>query len=84
LSAGKEVIFMESGLYLSADEIAVLLGVSKGHAYKVIRDCNDELKDDGYITIAGRVPKKYFGRKCYGYEDFMKEEDHASVPRQEN
>jgi hypothetical protein len=56
-SAGKEVIFMESGLYLSADEIAVLLGVSKGHAYKVIRDCNDELKDDGYITIAGRVPK---------------------------
>jgi hypothetical protein len=75
---------MGEGLYLTVDEVAELLGVSKGFAYKVIRGCNDELKADGYITVAGRVPKKYFGNKCYGFEDFMKEEYNACVSRQEN
>ena len=37
-----------------------MLGISIGHAYKIIRSLNDELKKDGYIVIAGKVPKDYF------------------------
>ena len=31
-------------MYITADEVAELLGVSRGYAYKVIRGLNDELK----------------------------------------
>ena len=71
-------------LFLNADEVAGMLGISKAHAYSLIRECNDELKADGYLTVAGKVPKKYFGKKYYGYEDLMKEEYHASIYGQEN
>jgi len=66
-------------LFLTADEVAGMLGISKAHAYALIRSCNDELKADGYLTVAGKVPKKYFGKKYYGYEDTMKEENHAGI-----
>lgn len=56
-------------LYLSAPEVSDLLGVSIGHAYKMIREMNNELKKSGYITIAGKVPKRYFSKCCYGYID---------------
>jgi len=61
-------------LYLTADEVAGMLGVSKAHAYTLIRGCNDELKADGYITVAGKVSKKYFGKKYFGYDDSIKED----------
>lgn len=35
-------------MYITADEVAELLGVSKGYAYKVIRGLNDELKAKGF------------------------------------
>lgn len=53
-------------LYLTADELAKMLGVSAGHAYKIIRQMNQELKKDGYIIIAGKVPVKYFEKRWYG------------------
>jgi len=55
-------------LYLTANEIAVALGVSRGLAYKMIRKCNAALAEQGYLTIAGRVPIKYFAEKYYGFE----------------
>ena len=61
-------------LYLTADEVAGMLGVSKAHAYALIRGCNEELKADGYITVAGKVPKKYFGKKYFGYDDSIEED----------
>lgn len=69
-------------LYLTADEIAGMLGVSKGHAYAMIRDCNKELKAGGYLTVAGKIPRKFFGQKYYGFEEMMKEDENASISRQ--
>jgi transposase len=66
-------------LYLTADEVAAMLGISKGHAYTMIRDCNDELKQGGYLTVAGKVPKKFFGKKYFGFEETMKEKDDAGI-----
>ncbi len=59
--------FMANNTFLSADEVAEILGVSKSYAYKIVRQLNAELKDKGFLTIAGRVNKRYFMEKtCYG------------------
>lgn len=52
--------------YVTAKEVAEILGVSEGTAYGVIRKLNQELKDRGYITIAGKVSRVFFEEKCYG------------------
>lgn len=44
-----------------------LLGVSKGHAYKLIRELNKELQSKGYLVVAGKVPKAFWETKFYGY-----------------
>lgn len=54
-------------IYITANELSEMLGVSAGHAYKIIRRMNQELKKDGYIVIAGKVPKRYFEKRWYGY-----------------
>ena len=53
--------------YLSAKEVAELLGIEESTAYAVIRGWNKELKAQGYFTKAGSVPRAYFEKKCYGY-----------------
>ena len=45
--------------FIRAEEVADELGVSKPYAYKLIRQLNEELKDKGFITIAGRVNRQY-------------------------
>jgi len=53
--------------FMRVNEVAQELGVSKSYAYKVVRKLNDELKEMGYLTVAGRISKKYFIEKlCYG------------------
>ncbi len=48
---------------LTAGEVAALLGVKIGMAYKLIRGWNEELKAQGKLTIRGRINKKFFERK---------------------
>jgi len=57
---------MQNCLYYTAPEIADLLGISRGHAYKIVKELNGKLASKGYITIAGRVPKKFFAEHYYG------------------
>lgn len=52
--------------YITAQEIANALGVSEGMGYKIIRDLNAELRQKGFITIAGKCPRSYFNTKWYG------------------
>lgn len=58
---------VQNKTYITAAELAEMLGISKGHAYKIIRGLNNELKKDGYIVFSGKVPKDYFNKRCYGY-----------------
>ena len=39
-------------MYVTADEAAQILGVSRGYAYKIIRGLNNELKEKGEIEKA--------------------------------
>jgi len=52
--------------FMRVEDVAAELGVSKSYAYKVVRRLNADLKNMGYLTIAGRISKKYFmERLCY-------------------
>ena len=55
-------------LYYTAGDLSDLLGISLGHSYKLIRKLNEELAEDGYMTISGKVSKRYFEKRWYGYE----------------
>jgi predicted transcriptional regulator len=52
---------------MKVDEVAKELGISRSYAYKIVQRLNAELKERGYLTIAGRINKEYFyERTCYG------------------
>lgn len=62
---------MSQKMFISAEEMAMELGISKSFAYKLMREMNEELQKKGYLTIAGRVSRKYFEEKFYGMEREM-------------
>ena len=58
-------------LFMTADEVAEEMNVSKAYAYKVIQRMNAELAEMGYYTVSGKVNRKYFMKKvdyCDGKE----------------
>lgn len=57
---------MNEKLYYNATDIAVMLGISMGKSYKILREMNEELSKNGFLTIAGKVPVAYFREKWYG------------------
>ena len=54
---------MDKKLFITATEMAECLGVSKSHAYKIIKKLNDQLKSDGYMTVTG---KTFWGWRIIG------------------
>ena len=57
----------ETKIYITAAELSELLGISLGHAYKIIRSMNQDLQKSGYLVIPGKVPRRYFEKYWYGY-----------------
>ena len=58
---------MESTSFMRVDEVAQELGISKAYAYKIVQKLNAELREKGYLTISGRINRRYFVEKlCYG------------------
>ena len=57
---------MNEKIYYSAADIAAMLGVSTGKAYKILREMNKDLADRGFLTIAGKIPVEYFKERWYG------------------
>ena len=52
--------------FMRVEAVAAELGVSKSYAYKIVQKLNAELKAKGYMTISGRINRKYFMEKlCY-------------------
>lgn len=42
---------MSKELFVRAEEVAGVLGISKPYAYKLVREMNEELKQKGFLTI---------------------------------
>lgn len=51
---------------LNAKGVMELLGVSESKAYTYIRQMNEELARDGYLTIRGKVPRSYVEKRFFG------------------
>lgn len=49
--------------FMTVDDVAEELSVSKSKAYKIVRQLNKELEEKGIITVAGRVSTSYFRKK---------------------
>ena len=60
---------MENTSFMRVEEVAQELGISKSYSYKIVQKLNKELKTKGFLTISGRVNRKYFmERTCYSAE----------------
>lgn len=57
----------EKNMFINVSEVAEVLGISKSAAYKIVRELNTELRNKGFVTIAGRVSRKYFNERFYGF-----------------
>ena len=55
--------------FMRAEEVARELEVSRSYAYRLIKQLNAELREKGYMTIAGRVNRHYFKERLYGTSD---------------
>ena len=47
-------------IFISAKELSEIMDISLGHAYKLIKQMNNELKQSGYLVVAGKVPIAFF------------------------
>ena len=57
---------MENRSFMTVEEVAKELNVSKSYAYKVVRELNKEMRGLGYLTVSGRVNANFFRKKlCY-------------------
>ena len=56
---------MKDNLFMTADDIVEVTGMSIAYAYKLIKQLNEELEKKGYITIKGRVSRDYFEERLY-------------------
>lgn len=64
--APRRLIMYKTDSFISADEIKEIVGISKSKAYSLIQELNSELKEKGYLTVTGRVSRKYFEERFYG------------------
>lgn len=53
--------------FLNASDVSEYMDISKPMAYKIIRKLNDELKAQGFITVAGKINRLYFEQKINGF-----------------
>ena len=57
---------MADTLFVRAGDIAKEMSVSEAMGYKIIRNLNNELKEQGFVTVQGRLSRQYFEERIYG------------------
>ena len=53
--------------FLSASDVSEYMDISIPMAYKIIRKLNDDLKEQGFITVSGKINRRYFEQKVNGF-----------------
>lgn len=66
---------MKQDYFCDVHDVQDALGVGEGLAYQIIRQINDDLKANGYITIRGKVPRKALFERLYMGETGQPEQD---------
>ena len=57
---------MDKTLFISASEVAKVLGISRAQSYKIIQKLNKQLEKEGFMTLTGKVSRRYFEERFYG------------------
>ncbi len=47
-------------IFVTVNEVVDVLGVCQSKAYRIIQNLNKELEEKGYITVRGKVSRRYF------------------------
>jgi hypothetical protein len=75
LQKGRGFVISTKEAFIDAKEVSQILGVGMTKAYAVIKAYNAELDAQGYYTMRGKCPRKYFEQKIYGYADYYNSDD---------
>lgn len=54
---------MTDKLFMDVEDVKEVLEVSDGKAYQIIKMLNQELKEQGYMVVQGKINTKYFLKK---------------------
>lgn len=54
----------DNNYMMYAEDISKELGISKGYAYKIIKELNQELKEAGFIVISAEF-QELFGKRSF-------------------
>lgn len=57
------------GRMMNAEDVQKVLQVSQCTAYKIIKQLNEELTKNGFLTVRGKVSKDYFNERFFGISD---------------
>ena len=52
-------------MFIFASEVSERLSVSRAYGYRIVKQLNEELKEQGYMTIEGRTSRRFFDEKFY-------------------
>jgi len=55
--------------FVKVDEVQKALGVGRTKAYAIMDSINKELESKGFLTFKGKIPRKAFEQKIFGYEE---------------
>ncbi|OUQ84175.1 hypothetical protein B5E48_01890 [Massilimicrobiota sp. An105] len=50
---------MSNKLFMTAQEVADTLGMSKAYAYKLIQEMNQEMVKGGYVVLHGKINRSF-------------------------
>ena len=56
-------IHTDHDYYINAKPVQSICGVTETKSYLIIKKLNDELKEQGFITIRGKVLRSYFNKR---------------------
>lgn len=70
---------MKNRRFVGAEEVVEDFGVSRAKAYRMIKQMNNEMEKMGYLTVAGRISRKYYYERTYGDFESEKGGDNACI-----
>lgn len=74
----------KESMFVRANEVAADLEVSVPQAYRLIRQMNQELEEQGYMTISGRVSRRFYMERFYGFAPAKKgDEGNAGMQKEQ-
>lgn len=55
--------------YYVAIDVMEKLGIGQSTAYRLIKEMNKELEEKGFLTVRGKISKRYFHERTYGFSE---------------